>query len=453
MNIKKMSIRLRLTFAYAVGLLLILGVLSTSVYFFMKNQIQSMSREQLESGYEVVENVIMISQGDMYDVVHLGQRSLFTILKEGDVIYQTEAWQHTGLPQPPEGHKNAVSPAYSWKSPEGRIFSFQRGTIPEYNMELVFAQDVTAVHETIAAYRNISLAVVPGAIILALLGGYVLSRRALSPVEEITRKAKQITAESLSERLPVRNPNDEIGRLAFVFNQTLERLESSFDRLTRFTADASHELRTPLTSMRSVGEVTLQKNNGIQSYREAISSILEEIDRLTQLADNLLLLTRQDAGKTAADRKPVNAAGAVNEVIEELRVLAEDKNQSLKLEKEKPLAVLADPSLLRQALVNVIHNAVRYTQAGGEIKVRLSQNDHQQAVIDIIDNGPGIPKTERIKVFERFYRYDKGRASKQGGGGLGLAIAKQAITANHGTIAFLDAPGPGAWCRVTLPLA
>jgi heavy metal sensor kinase len=320
-------------------------------------------------------------------------------------------------------------------------------------MELVFAQDVTAVRKTITAYRNISLAVVPGAIILALMGGYVLSRRALSPVEDITRKARQITAESLSERLPVKNPNDEIGRLAFVFNQTLERLEASFDRLKRFTADASHELRTPLTSMRSVGEVTLQKNNGIQSYREAISSILEEIDRLTQLADNLLLLTRRDAGKTAADRKPVDAAAAVNKVIDELQVLAEDKNQVIKIENGKPLTVLADSDLLRQAFVNVIHNAVRYTQAGGEIKVRLSQNDHQQAVIDIVDNGPGIPKTERTKVFERFYRYDKGRSSKQGGGGLGLAIARQAVAANLGTIAFLDAPGPGAWCRIKLPLA
>ena len=143
----------------------------------------------------------------------------------------------------------------------------------------------------------ILMAGIPVAFFLSLIGGFFLAERALSPVKAITRKAKQITAESLSERLPVQNPHDEIGHLTAVFNETLARLENSFEQLRRFTADASHELRTPLTSIRSVGEVALQKPMDKKSSQEAIGSMLEETERLTRLVDNLLILARGDAKK------------------------------------------------------------------------------------------------------------------------------------------------------------
>jgi len=296
------------------------------------------------------------------------------------------------------------------------------------------------------------LAGFPCALVLAVAGGYLLAARALSPVAAVTRKAREITAERLGERLPVRNPNDEIGRLAMVFNQTLARLESSFEQLRRFTADASHELRTPLTSIRSVGEVALRGPMEREACREAIGSMLEETDRLTRLLENLLTLARGESGRAQLSRRPAELTSLVGEVVEELRILAEEKDQTLLLDAPAPISVVVDVASLRQAVTNVLHNAIRYTPAGGHLEVGVALRGGQ-AAIEIIDDGPGIPAADRSKVFERFYRVDEARSRADGGAGLGLSIARWAVEANAGHIEFCDREDPGSCCRITLPLA
>jgi heavy metal sensor kinase len=263
--------------------------------------------------------------------------------------------------------------------------------------------------------------------------------------------ARKITAESLTARLAVENPRDEFGRLATVFNDTLARLQDAFEQLRRFTADASHELRTPLTAVRSVGEVALQRHLGAEGYREVIGSMLEEVDRLTRLVENLLTLTRAESGRIPLTVEVVDLGALATGVAESLRVLAEDKEQTLAVETAGPLSVRGDPAILHQALLNLLYNAIRYTPSQGTIRVSARATPSGEAAIAVADTGPGIPVEHRERIFERFYRVDGGRSREAGGTGLGLAIARWAVEANGGRIEVEGGEGKGSVFRIVLP--
>jgi len=450
MTLRKLSIRLRLTLWYAVILMVILVIIASGIYLFMQNKLESMVLSKLDIGYATVETVIRNSRGDLYDVVHLGHDSHFYITRNGEPAYLTKAWDSANLPT--ELDRLNFDPYGLWSSPEGRLYKLKRGTITAYGFELVFAQEATEIQDSLRILATILLAGIPCAVILALVGGYFLAGRALSPINAVTLKAREITAENLSERLPVSNPNDEIGRLAAVFNNTLARLERSFEQLRRFTADASHELRTPLTSIRSVGEVALQGPQDRDSYREVIGSMLEETERLTRLVDNLLTLARGDSGRVQLTRRPLDLVVLVVDVVDELRILAEEKSQVLSMHNRPSIMVTAHSATIRQAVTNILHNAIRYTQQEGHIDVMSTTTDDGHAVVEITDDGPGIPEPERARIFERFYRVDEARSRAQGGAGLGLAIARWAVEANKGHIEFCHKKGPGSCCRITLPM-
>src|SRR5262249_14544196 len=265
----------------------------------------------------------------------------------------------------------------------------------------------------------------PIAVAAAGVGGYVLARRALAPVDRMAERARLINAERLNDRLPVDNPADELGRLATVFNETLTRLESSFDQMRRFTVDASHELRTPLTAIRSVGEVGLRGRRDEAAYREIIGSMLEEVDRLALLVDRLLTLSRADTGQAKLSVDIVDIPELAEEIAEQLGVLAEEKAQTMHLNSDVVPSWVGDRVMLRQALLNLVDNAIKYTPVGGKIEIRVVQSP-EGAIIDVTDTGPGIPPDLRSRVFDRFYRVDKARSRENGGTGLGLAIAKWA---------------------------
>ncbi len=450
MILQKLSIRYRLILLNTTVLIVILSVVFLGIYFFIRNRLESMARSRLESGYATVETVVRNSQGDIADVYHLGQDMMFQLAQDGRMMYQTLTWQDRLWSGTSTDER--FDESGSWKSPDGSLFWLKKGMEPDYGFEIVFALEVTSTMENIRGLAVVLMAGIPFALILAILGGYFLAGRALSPVKAITRKAHEITAESLSQRLPVQNPHDEIGRLAIVFNDTLARLDSSFEQLRRFTSDASHELRTPLTSIRSVGEVALQRSMDRKSYQEAIGSMLEETERLTRLVDNLLTLARGDAGKMEMTPQPLDLSILVGEVFEELRILSEEKSQTLTSDIESSVMVTGDVATLWRAVSNILHNAIMHTQKRGHIHVHTARTDDGKAIIDIIDDGPGIPVPERLRVFERFYRVDRARSTKEGGVGLGLAIARWAVEANEGAIAFLDKESPGTHCRITLPV-
>jgi len=290
----------------------------------------------------------------------------------------------------------------------------------------------------------------PVIVVLAGVGGYLLARRALAPIDHLAGEARRITADRLHERLSVPNAHDEIGRLAAVINDTFARLESSFDQLRRFTADASHELRTPLSVIRGIGELGLGETRTPAEYKEAMGSMLEEVDRLTRLVDTLLQLSRGDAGTVRLSPEPLDLADLARDVASSLAILAEERRQRLQVDAPQPVPVRADRLVLRDAVANLVDNAIKYGPPESQIGITV-RADTIEASLTVSDQGPGIPAEHRDRIFDRFYRVDEGRSRGAGGTGLGLAIAKWAVEANGGQISFVPAAGGGAF-RITLPL-
>ncbi len=291
----------------------------------------------------------------------------------------------------------------------------------------------------------------PFALALAGCAGYFLARRALAPLEEMASRAGQITSESLHARLPIPAANDELGHLASIFNSLLERLEQSFEQLRRFTSDASHELRTPLTSIRSVGEVALQTNTTPDEYRDTIGSMLEEVNRLTELVDNLLTISRADAGRVQLRPTLLSAIDIAREAASLFEVLIEEKQQSIAVDGDESATIYGDRVFLRQAVVNMIHNAVKFSPIGGVISVRVQADPDNQVRIEITDNGPGIAANHVDHIFDRFYRVDESRTRDSGGAGLGLSIAQWSVRMHGGQIRVRTTPGSGSTFQIFLP--
>jgi heavy metal sensor kinase len=311
-------------------------------------------------------------------------------------------------------------------------------------------RDESAMRRTLQQIAEVFLFAWPLAIALASVGGYLVARRSLMPVSAMASQAQTITSASLSARLPNPNPQDEFGQLATVFNETLQRLENSFVELRRFTADASHELRTPLTALRLVGEVALRQDGNEPAMRDAIAGMLEEAQSLNELIDSLLALARVEGGQLPLDLQPVRIDGLLEEIRDSLALLAAQKQQRIDLQGNRDLTSTADRVLLRQALLNIVHNAIRYSPEASVITVRATA-DRGELTIEVADAGPGIPAEHQAKVFDRFYRVEKSRSRTEGGHGLGLAIARWSVERQGGRIELESALNQGARFRIRLP--
>ena len=280
--------------------------------------------------------------------------------------------------------------------------------------------------------------------------GYLVAGRALAPIAVMAERARRLSARSLSERLPVPNPEDELGQLAVIFNETFDRLEGSFAELRRFTADASHELRTPLTAIRAVGEVALRRETP-GALRDAVGSMLEEVAHMNQLIERLLLLAQADHDTIPVRLSATDLREVVLDVADSLGVVATEKSQSLDVSDVRDVSAVADEALLRLALMNLVQNAIRYSPEGKPIRLRTSATGGE-AVVEVIDAGPGIAQQHHSKIFERFYRVDKSRARSDGGAGLGLAIVKWAAERMKGVVELESGLEQGSVFRVRLPL-
>jgi signal transduction histidine kinase len=236
-----------------------------------------------------------------------------------------------------------------------------------------------------------------------------------------------------------------------VFNDTFARLEASFERLQRFTADASHELRTPLTAIRSVGEVGLREARTPHAYQEIIGSMLEETDRLARVVDTLLTLSRWESGRTQVRAETVDLRVLAQDVASQLSALAEDRSITIDVQATVPLLVTTDPVMTRQAVTNVLDNAIKFTPEGGRITIGFRSAAHEQLLV-IDDEGPGIPPAQRQRVLERFYRVP-GTGDGTSGSGLGLAIVQQAMVANGGRVLVEESEAGGTRVVLALPSA
>jgi heavy metal sensor kinase len=301
------------------------------------------------------------------------------------------------------------------------------------------------------------LLAMPFALILAGFAGYRMAGKALNPVEQMANRAQQITASRLSERIPVENPSDEFGHMAWVLNELLERLEASFANLRRFTSNVSHELRTPLASMRSVGEVGLQQKHEPAEYEDIIGSMLEEVEKLNLMINSLLTIAQADSGSIELKRSDIRLADLVRESVSIVSVLAEEKRQAIVVAGDDTITVAADQGFLRMALINLLDNAVKYSPPGGAIGISWALVPHEKTrppmiEIKVRDQGPGVPESDRERVFDRFYRVDEARNRETGGAGLGLAIAKWVAEAHGGTIRLETGETVGAVFNISLPV-
>lgn len=304
----------------------------------------------------------------------------------------------------------------------------------------------------VAELFGILMLALPLALILAGIAGYRFAGKTLNPLGAMAILTEQITARRLSSRIPVENPEDEFGHMARVLNGLLGRLEESFAQLQRFTSDVSHELRTPLSSIRSVGEVGLQRNHTQDEYRDIIGSMLEEVARLSSMIETLLTIAHADSGVTQLQRAVFPMMDLVEESVSVVGVLAEEKGQSLVVSGDQQIQVSADRSFLRMAVINLLDNAVKYSPVRGTIRVLVEASARERVRLAIQDEGPGIPASAAQRIFDRFYRLDEGRARESGGAGLGLAIAKWSVEAHGGEITLESTLGHGSTFIITMPV-
>jgi len=294
---------------------------------------------------------------------------------------------------------------------------------------------------------------IPGALLLGSYGGLLLANEALSPVDRITRAAEQIGAGDLSERVPLPDKMDEIGRLAATFNHMIARLQAAFERQRRFTSDASHELRTPLAVMRGDIEITLRRKRTPEEYERTMTSNLEEIMRLSRLVEDLLTLARGDAGQAALRCEPMQLDKLCQEMAEYITPLVQTREQTLSYQPPAaPVMVKADAQRLKQLLLNLLDNAIKYTSHGGRITLGL-KTEGQEAMLTISDTGRGIPPEDLPHLFERFFRHSRTTADKTAPGfGLGLSIVKWIVDSHGGKIEAASKVGEGTTFTVRLPL-
>ena len=290
-------------------------------------------------------------------------------------------------------------------------------------------------------------------IVLLIMGGaltYWLAGRALRPVRKIAGIARSISEHDLHRRVDVKVPPDELGELVDTFNSMLARLEAGFESMGRFTADASHELRAPLTLMRAEIESAMRRGRSKEEYRRALESVQGEVDHLTRLTDQLLMLARADAGALKPAREAVDVADFLHETGARWEPVAERRNVRVEVSAPASGYVDGDPALLRRVMDNLVDNAIRYTGEGTSVALRGYASNGGWNV-DVADHGPGIPPRYRSELFSRFARPDMARSAEDGGAGLGLALSAAIARAHGGSLELVENGQPGAVFRLHLP--
>ena len=291
----------------------------------------------------------------------------------------------------------------------------------------------------------------PIAVAIAVIGGFLLVRRSLVPMERIARKAEEITQHNLSERLPVERTGDELERLSLSLNHMISRLEEAVQGSKRLVADASHELRTPLTVLRGELESMAADPQASRGTREMLASLLEEVDRLAAVVDGLLALSRLDTGEASAAWVQFDLGELVATTADQMGLLAEDKSISVVCDVPQRVVVAGNRARLKQVIVNLLDNAIKYTPNGGTVCLKVASQDGQ-GVLEVSDSGMGIPSEALPHVFERFFRVERSRSREQGGAGLGLSIVKSICAAHGATVEVQSTPDQGSRFRIRFPL-
>jgi two-component system heavy metal sensor histidine kinase CusS len=461
-----MTIRIRMTLWYGLVLATVIAVFGASVYLLMARQL----RGRLDAGLAQELSALMEEVEEAKNPSRLQERlrrrfsahELYdsqVTNSDGTVIFKSERLRAESLPSPPvpTPFKRLDFESVPLGSKDLTLGRLGRIRVAS---ELVPGPDSTVVIQAVTSLASdehelsellmILLLAGPFSLASALVGGYLLAKKALAPVERMAKAAGEITAKRLGIRLEVPSPSDELGRLATTLNDMIARLEHSFEEIRRFTADAAHELRTPLAVLRSEAEVALRMPRDAGEYRRVIETMLEEVLRLSRLAEQLLSLCREDAGLVPRVREPVRLDDVLRDVAEHMRAVAKARGLSLDAGQIAPCRVLGDGDQLRRLLFNVVDNAIKFTPEGS-VTLRGEFGEGRVRVV-VSDTGVGIASGNLPHVFERFYRVDPARGREVEGTGLGLSIGRSIAEAHGGELRIESTLGVGTNVSLVLPL-
>jgi len=461
--VKKLSIGVRLTLWYLVLFAAAQLVFGTGMWFFAQRSLYRITDDALQAQIDDLTNFLEAQKKDA-TVAKLQEEvaEAYLIEHSGDYLQiyddDDDSWifradflqQHT---LEPAANDLLTQPRYRNEQlgrslrfvtqkiqANGRVFKVQTG-LP-----------IDQVNQTLVLFRSYLLMFAPPLLLAAACGGFWLSRKALSPVDAITRTARTINGANLSDRLEKLTTGDELQRLSDTLNEMLGRIEHAFIRVTQFTGDASHELRTPISLIRTEAEIALRRSRDDAEYREALCHILLEAERTSVLVDELLSLARADSGRETLRIASVDLSTIVREVSEQWRELMAARNLTFTCEvTDEEVAVLGDRNALQRLLSVLLDNAAKYTPAPGTVGLRLELRG-ELAAIRVRDSGIGIALEDQPKIFDRFYRADKARGRNLEGAGIGLAIAHWIAQQHKGSIAVKSLLGKGSTFMVELPL-
>jgi len=438
--VRRWSIRARLTAWYSLVLLTGLALFGTGIWLVVEHSLNASLDETLSGQAKGVITVLQSVPNEPDDLRE--ELNEYAKATPGGNLMEV---------QDSQGNQILASKALQNNSLGLRTLRSLTQVNGQQNRVLV-ATPLDSTEATLRGLRTLLLWTIPAVLLLASLGGYWISRRALAPVDEITLAAKSIGIQNLSQRLSVPATGDELQRLSETWNDMLARLEAAVKRLSQFTADASHELRTPVALIRTTAELTLRRERSPDTYREALRQVVLESERTSRLVEDLLLLARADAGLPALALERLELTPLVRDVCQQGQVLADERQLQISTEApEGPVYVEANDPALRRLLLLLLDNAVKYTPAGGRITVSVG-TDAAGATVAVRDTGIGIADSALPHVFERFYRADESRNRDAGGTGLGLAIAKWIAERHRASLEAESVVGEGSTFRVRFPV-
>ena len=467
MNTRSISFRLVAWYAglLTVIFLLLCAVLYLDLRHFLENDLR---QAQLRRAHQIA-NVLLAhvkqtgeasvaSQTKDWFEPEINDRFIRIIRADGTPVYISGAlrdgsFDPANLPIFPPTHEKEFSRKLKLSGGHTLLIAalnFKSAGNPAYLVEFGALLDPV---ETMLNHLFLQLALgLPLAVVIVTAGGYLLVRRALQPVEQITRTAELITQHNLSKRLPVSQTNDELERLSLSLNRMITRLDEAFQNSKRFVADASHDLRTPLTILRGELESFAQEAQLGPELRNRAGSMLEEVVHLGKIVDQLFTLSRLDAGEAQTEWTMFNLSELAKTTADQMSLLAEDKGISIACNAGQPVLVNGNSVRLKQVVVNLLDNAIKYTTPKGAIRLRvLAVNGH--AILEVEDTGIGIPPAALPHIFDRFYRVDPARSTGSESAGLGLAIVKSICSAHGAEVEVHSTEGKGSCFRVKLPLS
>lgn len=456
-----LSIRWRLTLWYGLSIAVVLAAFCLSLFILLRQQIVARVDDGLaEEVKEVGLEIALAANADDFNAAaeaRFSQHSFYRFLvrdSAGRAIFTSPSFEPsvTRLESLRSLNGAILFAAFDDSSGEAHRVAMQSISSSFGALDVYVFRSLAPLNADLASLKWIMTLLLPIGVAFSLGIGHLLTGRALAPVQQVVEAANSINISCLDRRIDVLNPHDEIGRLSLALNSLIARLERAVGEIRRFTADASHEIRTPLATLRIEAESALQTDRSAEEYRRALGVVVDEATRLSRLTNQLLHLSRFDAGIISFESDAVQLDALAQDVADQLKPLAEHRGVDLSVHLIQPVQVLGDDIQLSQALFNVLDNAVKYSQRGDKVELSVDATP-AKAMVTVTDSGIGIPAESVPRVFDRFFRVNQSRELDGEGTGLGLAIARTAIMAHGGEITLSSSEGQGTVVHIDIPLA